>query len=73
MNSQKNYKKTVFNLQYSEERRECNTWDQSLCPSPCDRVKCPAFAKCQDISNKTDPLYECACQLGTIKKVGEQF
>ena len=56
-------------MQYSEETRECNTWDPNgVCPSPCERVKCPAFAKCHDISNETDPLYECVCQLGTVKK-----
>ena len=46
----------------------CNTWDASYCPSPCDRVKCPPFAKCKDISNDTDPLWRCDCQLGTVKK-----
>lgn len=47
---------------------KCNTWDKNLCPSPCDSIKCPAFAKCQDLSNETDPSYQCLCQLGTVKK-----
>ena len=39
-----------------------------MCPNPCDNVKCPAFAKCKDISTEKEPLFTCDCQLGTVKK-----
>ena len=53
---------------YKEEREACNTWNPIDCPNPCDNVRCPAFAKCKNISTDTDPLFRCDCQLGTVKK-----
>ena len=59
----------LFSFQkYKEEREGCNTWNATLCPNPCDNVKCPAFAKCKNISTESDPLFRCDCQLGTVKK-----
>ena len=57
-----------WTFQYVEQKAPCNTWNKDLCASPCDKVKCPSFAKCKDLSNETDPVYECVCQLGTVKK-----
>lgn len=62
------YEEKCKHNQYKEILEECNTWNLEMCPSPCDKVKCPSFAKCHDHSNETDPAYECVCQLGTIKK-----
>ena len=47
MVSELEYQENCQSNQYSEETRECNSWDREKCPSPCERVKCPAFAKCQ--------------------------
>ena len=62
------YQEPCRRNQYKEEFKECNTWNKSLCNSPCKTAKCPTFAKCKDTSNDTHPLFECVCQLGTEMK-----
>ena len=66
--SELEYEEKCKGNQYVEETEPCNSWNKEECPSPCLKIKCPPFAKCNDISNDTDPLFECNCQLGTVKK-----
>ena len=66
------YQEPCRRNQYKEEFKECNTWNQTLCNSPCKTSKCPTFAKCKDTSNDTHPLFECVCQLGTEMKDDSQ-
>ena len=62
------YKEPCQRNQYREEFKSCNTWSRTTCNSPCKTARCPTFAKCVDISNETDALFECKCQLGTEMK-----
>lgn len=52
--------------QYSEEYLECVDWNKTTCPSPCNKDRCPNFAKCIDVSNETRPMYTCNCVLGYV-------
>ena len=62
------YKEPCQRNQYKEEFKSCNTWSPTTCNSPCKTARCPTFAKCVDISNASDALFECKCQLGTEMK-----
>ena len=66
------YQEPCRKNQYKEEFLACNTWNRTLCDSPCNKARCPDFAKCKDASNDTHPLFECACQLGMEMKEDSQ-
>ena len=68
VNDELMYKEPCKRNQYNEEVKECNSWNKTICNSPCKNAKCPKFAKCHDISTETQPSFECRCQLGTQMK-----
>lgn len=60
------FEEVCVNNQYREDEESCNTWNVEACNSPCQTALCPLFALCVDVSNETDPLFDCQCQLGTV-------
>lgn len=54
-------------MQKKNEEQVCNTWNPKECPNPCNKVTCPSFAVCENLSNDTDPGYECQCQVSGIR------
>ncbi|XP_045113461.1 adhesion G-protein coupled receptor D1-like [Portunus trituberculatus] len=54
------------NDQYQEETRYCNTWNKTICPSPCENMTCPEYGICRDESTEKKPKATCVCTMGFI-------
>jgi len=52
--------------QYFTHTKNCNSWNQETCPSPCEGYECMEFAACKDESTDEDPVAVCECQMGKI-------
>ncbi|KAF2363265.1 Thrombospondin type-1 (TSP1) repeat [Trinorchestia longiramus] len=43
------------------QTEECNTWNITSCPDPCDDANCKLYSVCENISNDTLPMTQCKC------------
>ena len=56
-----------YSKDFFTHTEDCNAWDKTTCPSPCEGYSCAAaFAKCVDISDEVDAKVECVCPAGRI-------
>nr|XP_045582766.1 adhesion G-protein coupled receptor D1-like [Procambarus clarkii] len=55
---------TCYGIQFKQDNKSCNTWNKTMCPSPCNTCKCPDYGICKDLSTELDPNATCVCTMG---------